>query len=951
MPESASHISSPLPAQHRPPFANPAAPESDRHAQSAGPATAPPHPLSVLQQAQDGSLWTQWDPYLSDIDKSIDKAPSQRRQELRDKLENCRKMLSALRQKADGLLSRDNRLGQLSESEIAAGSLGVVLAYREAEQELKSLHDLVAAEAGKRNWAKTIALAVVAAVVTAAALTAAVLLAPVMAPAAAMLGTVSLAMAAAGFAIGGVGLALGVALTIREMLARPSAYRHLPSRSPELAKQFRDMDASLVNWVLSKPEWIDRLTIDQLDSACGSREAANTFLAALAQSDLPPQLKVFVNLARPHPDPRPSLPLANEDYADNVQMGAALPALDRLSMANAQPGSEAASADDLDAAAIRTNAAYLCHLADCYGEDFVKAYAEQWNLPSAQPFSPADIGSIEAMAREYNGKGDAKRLQSAAVVRIWPEVNKGLRTRNYGHAAMTIRESGKEPTYHSWWPSGDYRTPLSRLRGTAEGTYAADKDNMLPDATIEKLRAGELIPRGRQKVARNRAGTTWEVGASKVYLPLYGNNALRTTDAHAPVQRISCMFGLSAADMRERWDGTIKKDFRLLSRDRNCAGATLRLMTAGGATLFAPPPNIHLYAAPSTVLKYAGRVAARVDALNARVDRLLEIYRSSDSGRTDISLKQAWQQYTAGGGKDLLRIFNEADIESNDALHLMRKAMELLALPKLEERPQALAVLCGLKNRLCDLGPEVKAIAAAPGGIEAPQPQSRPAPNGSEVQPGAESMPSAGSDGGSGSTSLSVSAEYQSIYLHADADEQELDLGDQTSLVALRDPHISANEHARAQWAGAAGWARESIEGAEKILEIHGEIKDMTSMDREARSKHFRKLDDARTALEVVDAGFQRSDAFIGIRGLNKLMYALENERRGKSELVISYVHQLEEDDSYVPLSDLTDEVERQSAMDALHRHREEVAMLMRKLKQACRETYNVGFRGRDFPQ
>lgn len=355
---------------------------------------------------------------------------------------------------------------------------------------------------------------------------------------------------------------------------------------------------------------------------------------------------------------------------------------------------------------------YFRHIAGLYGPEAAIAAFEGVDFSSTHPLTPDQIEQIEAMAKSFGGFGRAANLAQLVVVRIWP--NHVLRG-NYGHAAATIRgpkvladgpagQQAWRKTHHSAWPAHAPATPLHRVDPQPSRSYRADKYNEISNHAAAALVGGEFELRPRQKIYGEGDARKAGVSAFKIYLPLFGQNALDDRTA-APRP---CLFGLSALRMRGRWADVVRDDFQLWSTKRNCAGSVMTLLDAGGAGVFAKRPKDFRGAVlPTDANKYAVRVATEIDRLNEKANRLIDdVYRTKHNGDMTISLRAAWDNYVANGNTNLRAIFSDADIDSTSPSELMRKAKRVLDTPMLQDRPHALAVLCGLRNRMCELSNE-----------------------------------------------------------------------------------------------------------------------------------------------------------------------------------------------------------------------------------------------------
>lgn len=361
-----------------------------------------------------------------------------------------------------------------------------------------------------------------------------------------------------------------------------------------------------------------------------------------------------------------------------------------------------------DEAAAWTQNAYFTHLAALHGNEAAVAALEGRPLNPGQPLTPAEIERMDRVAQNFSGMGSAKRLAHVVVVDIWPE---NVRKGNYGHAAATIRgpkviadgPSGAQAwpkSHHSLWPEKVPLTPLSSVSSYTSRSYRADKYNMVSDRAADGLISGAFELRSKQKLYTVGEEKRAALSAHKIYLPLFGQNAF---DDHTAQAR-PCLFGLSASRMRNRWQSTSQHDFRLWSMKNNCAGSVLAMLQAGGAELFVKKrTNYRGGMLPTDARKYAALVASKIDALNQRTDRLIEIYEKQHRRDPGISLKDAWEHYVARHDVKLPPVLPQEVVKSDDPLVLMDAARRLLQERELESRPDVLGLLCGLRNRLCEL--------------------------------------------------------------------------------------------------------------------------------------------------------------------------------------------------------------------------------------------------------
>lgn len=361
-----------------------------------------------------------------------------------------------------------------------------------------------------------------------------------------------------------------------------------------------------------------------------------------------------------------------------------------------------------DEVAAWTQTAYFNHLARLHGNEAAVAAVEGRSLKPGEPLTPAEIERMDRIAKNFSGVGSAKQLAHVVVVEIWPE---NVRKGNYGHAAATIRgpkviadgPSGRQAwpkSHHSLWPAQPPLTPLNSVDSYASRSYRADKYNMVSDRAAERLASGDFELRAKQKLYPVGDEKRAALSADKIYLPLFGTNALDDRSAQAR----PCLFGLSASRMRDRWRTTSQADFRLWSMKHNCAGSIFEMLRAGGAGLFAKNQSNHRGGVlPSDARKYAALVAAKIDALNQKADRLIGLYQQRHHGDSEISLKAAWENYAAHHDGKVQPVLTPAEVQSDDPLVLMGAARRLLQERDLEIRPDALGLLCGLRNRLCEL--------------------------------------------------------------------------------------------------------------------------------------------------------------------------------------------------------------------------------------------------------
>ncbi|NSX04884.1 hypothetical protein [Cupriavidus gilardii] len=373
---------------------------------------------------------------------------------------------------------------------------------------------------------------------------------------------------------------------------------------------------------------------------------------------------------------------------------------------------------DEEAAALTQNA-YFRHLATLYGDEAAMAAVDGARLRAGELPTPEEIERMERVASSFSGVGSAKQLAHVLVVDIWPQ---NVRHGNYGHAAATIRgprvvadgPSGLQAwpkTHHSLWPAEPPLTLLTSVESFVSRSYRADKYNMVSDRAAEGLSSGAYDLRPAQKLYTVGGQTRAAVSANKVYLPLFGQNALDDRTAAAR----PCLFGLSARRMRDRWQATSQAEFRLWSMKNNCAGSVLAMLRAGGAQIFArKPTNYRGGMLPTDAQKYAAQVASEIDGLNQRADKLIDIYRTEYKGNADVSLEEAWQHYVERHNDKLQSLLTRAEVHSDDPLVLMKAARRLLKERDLERRPDALGVLCGLRNRMCELSQADRGATSAP---------------------------------------------------------------------------------------------------------------------------------------------------------------------------------------------------------------------------------------------
>jgi hypothetical protein len=292
------------------------------------------------------------------------------------------------------------------------------------------------------------------------------------------------------------------------------------------------------------------------------------------------------------------------------------------------------------------------------------------------------------------------------VVRVWPNVKTlGFPTPRVGHAAMSVRRGEGRSDDVSWRPL-EGKSSIFDVRHYVEGrpaalglSYREDKRYRMSDRASAALDSGRYAAREGQKRVRHQGlAFDWGVSAEKVYLPVCGSATSGSRN----------VFGLSAAHMARGWadvlSGMDRGEHRyvLLSRAENCAGMVGQMLAAGGASLFAAPPRVVLYAEPRQVQAYAQRLRAAIDALNVKADRLIAEYERRalllDDG-VAADLEAALQAYGGLGLKPRL----DVDPASADPLHLMAQAKTLtLVLDDLAD-PAALAVLYAIHQRLREL--------------------------------------------------------------------------------------------------------------------------------------------------------------------------------------------------------------------------------------------------------
>ena len=220
------------------------------------------------------------------------------------------------------------------------------------------------------------------------------------------------------------------------------------------------------------------------------------------------------------------------------------------------------------------------------------------------------------MAQHYNVE---------AVVYIW---NYGGPS-HPGHAAMKLRGAPNAPSdaYISFWPGGDtgatIGTAFKHLQGVAMGGLKDDEYNEMSDRTRQNLAQGVFQPTNLQKEAEviemdqygnERNKTVWlQKPHHKIYLP--GKSAAGTK------------IGLDLVAMYEWWDifsHCPGLKYKFASKRINCSGVVLLALLKGGAGAFVKPPSASMFIDPNQVRRYAEKVEAKLQALNASVTGLEE---------------------------------------------------------------------------------------------------------------------------------------------------------------------------------------------------------------------------------------------------------------------------------------------------------------------------------------
>lgn len=273
----------------------------DNPGNRAGPSSreAPIDTLAQAESAIGDAVTAGCAQHLHQLGKTIDAlaVAAGQKQQLKQRLEACRKDFEALQDLARDIVQLEHRAtmpwqcgAQAQERHIAvlmARNLKLATQCQALMQKLQSLQDEIAPHVQKRSVGKAIALAVGALLGIAGAVTLAVILWPVALTGAALGGSFLLTAACA--AGTGASAAVGVIATIfgaGEAFAKPEAYRHFPDRQPQLALVVRELGTRMSRWLEANADFTQPLEWDVLKELCGGDIGAVHFCTEVQDSML-----------------------------------------------------------------------------------------------------------------------------------------------------------------------------------------------------------------------------------------------------------------------------------------------------------------------------------------------------------------------------------------------------------------------------------------------------------------------------------------------------------------------------------------------------------------------------------------------------------------------------------------------------------------------------------------
>lgn len=233
---------------------------------------------------------------------------------------------------------------------------------------------------------------------------------------------------------------------------------------------------------------------------------------------------------------------------------------------------------------------------------------------------------------------EAPSIARAAQVVIWRNTSNslGLPTLHFGHAALQLYENKKRRELISWWPGGEKGaapwTPASK--GSASRRLSIDATNEMLEETREKLVKKDFPPRPLQKRRKltyslvmdyhlNDPGSTFTDWME--HLMKKEQEQLRwmqLPDATVDIPGLSNVsrWGLHLPSIAAWWRGWVPdQTYKMLSTDKNCAGAVKLALKAGGSTWFKDIPNALIYSDPKSVEDYANDVKRIVRKLETDV--------------------------------------------------------------------------------------------------------------------------------------------------------------------------------------------------------------------------------------------------------------------------------------------------------------------------------------------
>jgi hypothetical protein len=867
-------------------------------------------PIASAASNSEQAAWTKnprWDGLtesLNSLGSLIEQLPEdQIRTELEQRHSACAAAVrtASAERKAlatnQGLATREARLAPAASDYLKAAQ-----GFQKAIHSLDALTSLVQANADKLkpHWSKIFFKAATVALLTIVAVGIGVLAAP-------LVSSVVAGIVAAGMAYAiGAGIAAGLAggSYLAGMIAAihdlaDSANPAKPGGTKEL-KELNDLKNILGDMKKRALEAMDRDPDGALEGIESLTDSSiEDWVASLAlASELPPPAAkgVLLSVAQsPLLSGRPDLAQAFRTVIDNIPLDTEarndLRAVVDSRMANGDPVDPGVRHGAVREEEQPASLHYPGEDVLPFGLDAMDRDDEQQpalspvaknNAASPIPFAELRAQKAERPANPYRDRGDAKALAAPIVVRVWPEKLTRLAT---GHAAMTVNSrSGLEPLYISWWPT-------SKVSPHEKRGYRDDKRSELLAHTKNRLEELEFTPRPGQKryivdskVTPGEKVADWGVSASKVYLPQYGDNRLAANGEDCPR-----LFGLDAAGIHALAATKSPKNFTVISPKENCAGMVLQMLRAGGAGQFGTTPSLKLVARPSQALKYAGKIVERIDALNKRADALIERHVKLGGAR-DISLEAAWDAYEKAGGKSLQAVFSAEDINTADAFLLMRKAKAVMNMEMIADRPNALAVLCGLRNKVCELS----------GKQGQPSPAKAPAADGNFGE-GTSRQPSTAVQ----SDSASLSGMFESMYVDLNPDVKWGDVA-----------HAVESETSLAP--------REGFDPAEEykilieaIVQRHREISDKLSTVSGQQFSHEdgretrKELNELEADLLAFTIGLRNAPThFMALNGVRKVALTLKSDSPADNN-GIRIRQNAEDPASFIPVSSLSSEQER----------------------------------------